>query len=502
MSSLYSVAEIREIEKSHSEPEGGSLMHRAAQAATALALQLLANQHAPRALVLAGPGNNGGDALELAANLDHAGMKVTIAYFPGAGPHSSEAQEALARARTSDAQFDNQMPSPKGWDLIVDGLFGIGLSRPLEGAMREIVAIVNQADCPVLALDVPSGLNADTGTVIGFPTGIAVRATHTITFIGDKIGLHTCHGRDFAGTVAVATLDVAKSRSAFAHLNEVTLFARHLTPRAHNSHKGSFGNVVVLGGARGMAGAPVLAARGALFSGAGRVFITPIAPSQGLDSHHPELMFRDVEDFDYENATVVAGPGMGMSEHAISTLARVLDYDSALVLDADALNCIAFDSALQEKLARRDSATILTPHPLEAARLLGVSSAAVQENRVAAAHTLAVKLNATLILKGSGSVIATPRGSIVINPTGNPGLASAGTGDVLAGLCGSLLAQGWPEWETALAATWIHGTAADALVDDGVGPIGMTAGEVLIEVRNVFNALVSSHNRRVGRRRS
>jgi ADP-dependent NAD(P)H-hydrate dehydratase / NAD(P)H-hydrate epimerase len=504
MGSLYTVAEIRGIEKAASAQLGGSLMLRAGQAGANLALQLLAGQTDPRVLVLAGPGNNGGDALEVAANLDQAGVDVSVLHLPGQNTVSAETARALARARAGGAQFIDTMPALQDRSLIVDGLVGVGLTRAMDGAFRDVVVNVNKADCPVLALDVPSGLNADTGTVVGYPTGVAVRATHTITFIGDKPGLHTCEGQDYAGKVTVAPLelDPGSLPPASAQLNELAMFARYLRPRRHNSHKGSFGNVVVVGGAQGMNGAPILAARAALYSGAGRVYVTPIDPGQRLDHNHPELMFRDTGDFDYENATIIAGPGMGMSEQASYLLARVLDYDSALVLDADALNRIAQDSSLQAKLEQRSSATILTPHPLEAARLLGLTSAAIQENRVQAARTLATKLNATLILKGSGSVVASPGGAIVINPTGNPGLATPGSGDVLAGLCGSLLAQGWPEWETALAATWIHGAAADGLVSEGIGPIGLTAGELPAEVRAVLNALVAAHNARDGRRQS
>jgi hydroxyethylthiazole kinase-like uncharacterized protein yjeF len=371
---------------------------------------------------------------------------------------------------------------------VIDGLFGIGLARPLTGAARELALAVNGFDCPVLALDVPSGLDADTGAVVG-PDGVVVRASCTITFIGDKPGLHTFAGRDMAGEVVVAPLgiDAALLPTATCMLNAPELFAGHLMARAHNTHKGSFGDVAIVGGAAGMAGAPVLAARGALYCGAGRVFVASIAPGPAFDPVHPEIMFRDAASFDSPNCTLVLGPGMGSA--AATLLAKALDGSAPLVIDADALNMIAASADLQARLSARNGAAILTPHPLEAARLLGVSAAIVQGDRLAAARELAARFGKIVVLKGSGSVIAEPGGMAVINTTGNPGLATGGTGDVLAGICGALLAQGWPAREAALGAVWMHGAGADRLLEQGVGPIGMTAGELPAAVRAVLNEL-------------
>ncbi|HEU4842832.1 MAG TPA: NAD(P)H-hydrate dehydratase, partial [Burkholderiaceae bacterium] len=317
------------------------------------------------------------------------------------------------------------------------------------------------------------------------------------TFIGDKPGLHTCDGRDYAGQVTVARLDLdpARFNPVRLHLNEVDFFARHLRARRQNSHKGSYGNVAVVGGARGMAGAPILAARAALHAGAGRVFAVFADDAPAYDSVQPELMCRAAAGFDLDSALLVLGPGLGTAPQAVELLKRSLASGSALVADADALNLIGADPALQAAMAQRSGASIVTPHPLEAARLLGIPVGAVQADRVAAARKLAALLNATVVLKGSGSVIAAPGGHAVINTTGNPALATAGTGDVLAGLCGSLLAQGWPQWEAALAAVWLHGMAADVLVAEGTGPIGLSAGELVPAIRTAINRLVQQHAR-------
>jgi hydroxyethylthiazole kinase-like uncharacterized protein yjeF len=490
MHGLYTVAEVRRIEHAAlAAAPPGTLMRRAGAAAAAAAGRLLPN--GGRVLALAGPGNNGGDALEAAALLAYQGFAVTIRFCGSAGALSADAAAALGRAQASPALFQPADPAA-GWDLVIDGLFGIGLTRPVSGELAALVAAVNRLSCPVLALDVPSGLNADTGGVVG-PDGIAVRASHTITFIADKPGLHTADGRDCAGLVELATLrvDAGLYPPPHALLAEIGLFASALQRRRQNSHKGSFGDVGILGGAPGMAGAVVLAARAAAMSGAGRVYAGFIAEPPAFDPVHPEIMCRRASELDLARAALVAGPGLGVSADARGLLAGALASSAPLVLDADALNMIAADDKLRQALAGRTGATLMTPHPLEAARLLACGAADIQADRLQAARRLAATFNAMVVLKGSGSVIARPDGMAVINPTGNPGLASAGTGDVLAGLCGALLAQHWTPWQAALGAVWLHGAAADLLVDQGVGPTGLVASELGSAIRTCLNRLTA-----------
>ena len=501
---LYSCAQIRAIEgaaKARLAPAGLGhvpLMERAGSAAAHFALELLGGGAAGAALVLAGPGNNGGDGLEVAAHLARRGIAVETVHLAGENPPSPEAGRALERARAAGVRFIDEIPAGRPWRLVVDALFGIGLARPLAGRARALAEWTAGVDCPVLALDVPSGLDADTGAVVGKsvgPGGAAVRATHTITFLGNKPGLHTGDGCDYAGIVRVDGLGAEglHAESAQACLNGGALFSACLLPRRRNSHKGSFGDVAVLGGAHGMQGAAVLAARAALYGGAGRVFAAMLdAPGIGLDPSQPEIMFRDAAGVAFDQRTVVAGPGMGDSGTAIGLFGKVLDAKGPLVVDADALNLTAASRALQERLAAHGGPAVLTPHPLEAARLLGVTAAIVQADRLENARELAMRLNAVVVLKGAGSVIARPDGFAAVNTTGNPGLATGGSGDVLAGLTGALLAQGWPAWEAALGAVWMHGAAADRLVAQGVGPIGLTAGELPRAIRSVLNELVTS----------
>lgn len=498
---LYSVDQIRAIERAASSAlPPGTLMRRAGEAATTYALELLKGRPTDVVLVLAGPGNNGGDALEVAANLAALGCKVKVAWLGGDGAPSPETQAALERAHAGSACFVDDLTDGESHCLVIDGLFGIGLTRPLAGRARELVEAVNRKRCPVLSLDVPSGLDADTGAVVG-PHGIAVAATYTITFLGNKPGLHTGDGCDHAGRVHVDRLGVDElhvagvdAEHARARLNLPPLFAACATPRRRNSHKGSYGDVAVLGGAPGMAGAGLLAARGALFAGAGRVFVAAVGDDGAgiaLDPTQPEIMIRPAAGFAFGGRTVVAGPGMGDSAGATRMLAQVLDGSGPLLVDADALNLVAASPDLQARLARHDGPAVLTPHPLEAARLLGVTTPVVQADRLESARELAQRLNAVVVLKGAGSVIARPDGEVAVNTSGNPGLATGGSGDVLAGLGGTLLAQGWPAWEAALGAVWLHGAAADRLVNCGCGPIGLTAGELPRAIRAELNALAA-----------
>ncbi|MEN3293800.1 MAG: ADP-dependent NAD(P)H-hydrate dehydratase / NAD(P)H-hydrate epimerase [Burkholderiales bacterium] len=497
---LYSVAEIRGIEQAAlAALPPGTLMQRAGESTAELAIKLAgAPENLAKVLVFAGPGNNGGDALETAHLLAQAGLRVSVLLYGDPAKYPRDAQQALKRALNSASVFPDTSRLSElvshDWSLAVDGLFGIGLTRPISGTMRQAVEAINGLGCPVLALDVPSGLNADTGSIVG-DGGIAVQATHTITFIGNKPGLHTAFGRDYAGEVEVAALHVGPKDFPPPHafLNNIARFAGALRRRANNSHKGSYGDVAIVGGAPGMAGAAILAARASAKCGAGRVFAGFLEHAPPYDSEQPELMCRLARELDFSSHTLAVGPGLGTSPAALDTLTRALNTTTPLVIDADALNLVAANSNLQQTVATRNGITIMTPHPLEAARLLGTSSAKIQSDRLAAARDIAGRYNAVVTLKGAGTVISRPDGTVVINTTGNPGLATAGTGDVLTGICAALLAQNWPQWEAALAATWLHGHAADLLVQQGVGPIGLTAVELIPCVRATLNQLTDKH---------
>ncbi|MCM1512303.1 MAG: NAD(P)H-hydrate dehydratase [Oxalobacter formigenes] len=501
MTDLYTTKELRIIEeRALSGLPCGALMQRAGKAAAELALRLLASPDKnTKVLILAGPGNNGGDALEMAIHLAAHAIEVSVLQ-PDSTPRTEECQLAQKRAFNSAVKWENPLSIPslsaQQWDLIADGMFGIGLKKPLQGNWRQLAEMTHTANCPVIAVDVPSGLDADTGNIHG-KNGVAVKATDTVTFLADKPGLHTGMGRDYAGKIHLARLDTDENcfPDAKCQLNQPALFAPMLQKRRHNSHKGTYGKVAILGGATGMTGAPVLAARTALHSGAGLVYAVYPEETPPYDSIQPELMFRPAQAFDFSSAVSVAGPGLGISDTSCRLIEQIINTPQPLVLDADALNLVARETTLQHMLKKREAPTILTPHPLEAARLLNTTTETVQTDRLSAARELAKQFHAVAILKGSGTVIAGCNGKTAINPTGGPALATPGSGDVLSGICGALMAQGWPAMETALASVWLHGNAADELVKKGEGPIGLTASELIPEIRRILNRLVRENTR-------
>lgn len=436
------------------------LMERAGRAAADLARRLLKNRRA-RVLVCAGPGNNGGDARVLARLLREHGVAVVV------------------------AGIDDKVPAGD-YGLVVDGLFGIGLTRPITGAAADLVVRINAFPGPVLALDIPSGLDGDTGRVLG----VAVRATHTLSFIGGKPGLYTLDGPDHCGAVSIDDLGL-KLEGFPGTLLSVDDFRDCLKPRSRNSHKGSYGSLAVIGGTSGMNGAVLLAARAGLKLGAGRVFVG-LLQALAVDPVQPELMLRSPDDALDQATAAVVGPGLGASDEALKIIRRVASADYSILLDADALNLLATHPVLAVSIARREAATIITPHPAEAARLLATTTETVQADRVGAALQLAQRFKAHVALKGCGTVVAHPDGNWRINITGNPGLASAGSGDVLSGFVGALLAQGWPPAAALSAAVSLHGAAADALAATGDGPIGIAAGELIPVARTLLNRLIAN----------
>ena len=455
-SPIYLTDDIRRIEH-----EAGNtnppLMERAGGAAAELAARLASDKQKD-VLVLAGPGNNGGDAKIVADRLREQFFRVTLLDKP-------------------------QIPEDKPWALVVDGLFGIGLARDLEGDYARLVDYVNRQRCAVLALDIPSGIHSDTGRVMGR----AVKATHTITFIGLKPGLLTLDGPDHCGEIVVADLGLPASKAG-AWVASPHLFQSSLKTRPRNFHKGMAGSLGILGGATGMGGAALLAGRAALKLGAGRVYVGMLDEALALDPAAPELMLRHADDaLGQDLSALVVGPGLGQSERAETLVGAALASDLPCVLDADALNLISESEDLRHACARRRAETVVTPHPAEAARLLAESTTAVQADRVKAARALCENLNANVVLKGNGSILAARDGHWFINTTGNAGMASAGMGDVLAGMLGALLAQGYTGETALVLGTHLHGLAADELAKAGVGPIGMTASEVVDAARRVWN---------------
>lgn len=423
------------------------------QAGLALAkLSLAVSPHARVFWVACGRGNNGGDGLEAARHLHQWGKTVHISMPAGDTPLPTGAALALSRVHQEGLAINDH--GPDDWDTCIDALLGIGLNHAPAGAYADWIRRINARSSEVISADIPSGLMADTGAT----PGLCVKATHTLSMLNLKPGLLTLKGRDASGNVWLNTLGANMPAEPTAWLNPPPVNFQ----RPHASHKGSFGDVAITGGRLGMQGAAVLAARAAQQSGAGGVYLALLPSAQGSNAVGvpADLMQRHTDALQPARLTLVAGCGGG--EETASFLPRWLAESKHLVVDADALNAIAASTDLQSLLKQRTlDTTVITPHPLEAARLLGCSVDDVQADRIQAAQHLAQRFNCTVILKGSGSIIAAPERTPHINPTGDGKLAIAGTGDVLAGMTGATLAHSASAWHAAREACYRHGALAD-----------------------------------------
>ncbi len=478
------VADLRALEKA---AVAAPLMERAGAAAANVA-RTLAGERGGSVVVLAGPGNNGGDGFVVARLLREAFYDVSVVFRDDVNKLPNDAALAF-RAFTAAAGATASDPPVTHPALVVDALFGIGMSHALSPRHAQLVEWANASGAPILALDIPTGLNADTG-IAAAP---AIRARATATFLALKPGMLTAAGPDLCGDLSVHRLGVEfDARDAMGHCLRWPAIAAHLPEVLHrharNVNKGSFGTLAVIGGAAGMFGAPLMSARAALRLGAGKVIVGFVdAHHPGVDFTSPELMLRAAEDaFEGANAIVI-GPGLGTSDAARALLERAIGVDVPLLLDADALNLVAIDPTIRAALRARNAALVLTPHPGEAARLHASDIAAIQRDRCAAARSLAHELRAHVVVKGAGSILAHPDGTWDINASGNPALATAGTGDVLSGMTGALLAQRIDAKDALRIAVCLHGAAADSLVAHGVGPLGLPASGLADAARDLIN---------------
>ncbi len=462
---LHLAAACRDIERSAAAVlPPHTLMARAGEAVARLALAVA--PHAQTIEMWCGPGNNGGDGFVAASLLRAWGKDARLVNVGDPARSPDDARHAWQDAQEAGVPVLPGLPARVQADLAVDALLGIGVNRPLDGPLAAAVKRLNDSGCPVLAVDVPSGLHSDTGVV----QGAAVRAAHTLALLALKPGLFTAQGRDHVGRLWFDDLMVAAAASPFELAGSEAALALS-APRLHAQHKGSFGDAMVIGGASGMVGAAVLAARAALAAGAGRVYVGLLAAVEAawFEPAHPELMSRTMAQLlvpaALDDATVVCGCGGGAAVRDV--LPTVLHHSRRLVLDADGLNTVAGDAGLTRALrarAARSLDTVLTPHPLEAARLLNTGSRDVQSDRLRAADQLADAMQCTVLLKGSGSIVATPGHTTSINPTGDARLGTAGSGDVLAGWIGGLWAAHAATARAhavAQAAAWLHGAAVE-----------------------------------------
>ncbi len=467
------------------------LMENAGRGAT----DELVRRHAAalrRPLIVGGVGQNGGDAWVVARHLLARGVQPRIALVGPRSAITGDAARNLA-ALTGHGAAVIDVGGPKdlfalldGASLVVDGLFGTGLSRPIAGLLAEVVTTLDGAGLPIVALDLPSGISADTGQVLG----VALHARTTITFGVDKRGLHQYPGADHAGDVVVEGLGIPGLAPTSAELLEPSSLARLVPPRPRDAHKGTTGHVLVVAGSPGKTGAALLAGRGAQRMGAGLVSLAARGAARAaLDAKVLEAMTVEIPEA-LEAGVVallrecagkkaaVVGPGLGLDATA-QALARRLALELPLpcVLDADALTALAADlSALRAAAAPR----VLTPHPGEAARLLGTTSAAVQADRHAAAAELAGRTGQVVVLKGAGTIVAEPSGRSRVSAPGTPARASGGTGDVLARACGAMLAGAAPH-DAASAAVLAHARAGELAARSDRGLLAHEVADLLPE---------------------
>ena len=495
---LYTAAQVRALDQAAIHMlgiPGYVLMQRAADAAWRV---LRARwPQARRIVVLCGTGNNGGDGYLVARLAREAGLEVRViasttqngqgdaaracADWQAAGGEILPASADLPHVDVNQADVNEA-------DVIVDALFGTGLARPVEGVARAFIERINASGRPVLALDVPSGVSADTGDVLG----IAIRAAATITFVAHKRGLFTGAALDHCGELIMDTLGLPETLytlfGADAHLLDPRQMLRWLPPRSHDAHKGMFGHVLAIGGDYGMGGAIRLAGEAALRVGAGRVSVATRAEHVvALNASRPELMAHAVADADgieslLQRASVIAlGPGLGQGSWNHTLWHASLAAGKPTVLDADGLTMLAREPV------PLPAQIVLTPHPGEAARLLGCDTAEIARDRFAAVRAIAARYRSIVVLKGAGSLIASPEGEVAVCPWGNPGMASGGMGDVLTGVIAGLLAQGLGPWRAACLGVALHAQAGDVAAQSGEA--GVLASDLFNPLRKLRNAL-------------
>ncbi len=495
-SRLYSAQQVRSLDEFIMTQERISafdLMMRAAQ--TALSALLTSWPEARRISVFAGAGNNGGDAWLLAALALKQGLKVQLYTLAEDSQRSQEGQAAKEYAIKTGVQVQvfAGVISAKA-DVIVDGLLGIGLVGEVTANYQVAIEAINQANTAVFSLDIPSGLNADTGAI----AGAAVKADLSLTFVALKQGLVTAAGPDCAGKLYYAPLtdlDVSKAAVVVSkqRIDWNTLVSqKHLKARPKNSHKGMFGHVLVIGGGLGFGGSVILASEAAARTGAGLVTCaTRPEHISALLSRCPNVMAKGVEaglelqPLIRQASVVAIGPGLGQQGWAELLLQQALLTKAPLILDADALNLLAMPR-WQTSFAKRT--VVLTPHPGEAARLLGlgVSSEEVQADRFYSASVLAKKYSALVVLKGQGTIIASPDGRMAVCTDGNAGMSSGGMGDVLTGVIAALIAQGLDAWTASCLAVCLHAQAADSCAQNQ-GGIGMLAQDLIPYLQKQIN---------------
>ena len=477
------------------------LMENAGRAVADAIVDYLREPVGKRVCVFCGKGNNGGDGYVAARWLQYHGAEVKMFLFAGRDEIRGDAAQHLSTLDRLGIEFFEAPADPRDWDIIriaanfsdvlVDALLGTGFQGEIQGPMAMAIEIINSSEKPVFAVDIPSGIDADTGQV----RGSAVKALHTVTFALPKPGLLLHPGAEYAGTLRIAPIGLPvaliEETSIQQHFVEAADIRAILPVRTPAAHKGMSGHVLIMAGSRGKSGAAALASCGALRGGAGLVttaipesisLIMEVKTTEAMTLSLPETAAAGLGDdaalqvLEFaENVSVIAiGPGLGRHEETVGTIREIIrQAQKPLVIDADALFALA---GHMELLAETGAMAILTPHSGEMARLTGLSTAQIEADRIGTARRFAAQWGAVLVLKGAGTVTAFPDGELFVNSTGNPGMATGGSGDVLTGLIAAFIAQGLSSHDAAVAGVYVHGLAGDIAAMKGM--VGISAGDL------------------------
>jgi len=441
-----------------------------------------------KVLVIAGSGNNGSDGIAAAIKLFNLGYDVDVyRVFAKGNQDNQNYYQKFSKLKTPLDKFLDI----NNYDVVIDGIFGIGLDRDLQGDILELVKVINQNSKYTLAIDVPSGLGAFNAKVYGE----AIQANETITFLADKQGLHTGDGLDYAGQVTVKELidnqNINITQSDYQvyknYVQDINL--DNILRKKKNTNKGTYGDLAIIGGNIGMNGALQLAGKSSLYSGCGKVSMISLDKDFRADMSMPELMTKSLSDIPKNLNTFSAlavGVGFDTTDNSQQVLELIIDnLTQPAIFDADALNIISTNQQIREKFIQLEN-KIITPHPAEAARLLGCTTKEIQDDRFATVRALAKKYNATVVLKGAGSLICKDD-EIYINTTGNQGMAVAGQGDVLSGIIGAFLAQGLGTLPASRLAVYVHGLAGDNIVKKLGGYVGIFPSRVAEDISIILN---------------
>lgn len=491
---------------------GVVLMENAARGATKIFLDHFDHDEGEDVVVLCGRGNNGGDGYVMARYLHEAGLNVKVFVLSDLGKISGDALINLEIIQRMNLEI-KEVPGPEAWeacrqaitecDYIIDGILGIGLNSPVRGFYRQIIEEANASEKPIMAIDIPSGLHADTGQIMG----VAIKAALTVTFGFPKPGQVVFPGAGLVGRLAGVDIGIPEMVSnripARCHMIEPRDFRPLLNAEKLDIHKGNRGHLLILAGSTGKTGAATLTALGALRAGAGLVTVgVPESLNPIFENKLTEAMTvplpetpegslslgaeKEIEKLWDGKTALAIGPGLSANKETVNLVRQIVKRcPLPMVIDADGLNAL---SGEMEALGQCKERAILTPHPGEMGRLTGLDTSSIQSNRIGTAAQFVTEHGCYLVLKGARTIIADPDGKTYVNPTGNPALSSGGSGDVLTGLIGGFLARKWPVVKAALAGVYLHGLAADFLAEE-MGQAGILAGELLSVLPGLMGAL-------------